>query len=231
MENEINYPHIPDYLLEVTKQEDPLLKEMEEYARVRHIPVIQRESARLLEVFCTLLKPKGVLEIGTAIGYSSIQLARAMDACGIVDTIELDEDRADEADRYIRRAGLEKTIRVLHADAAEVLQCLEHPYDLIFLDAAKGQYIEFLPHCLRLLNPGGLLISDNILYRGMVAREGFVEHKHRTITVRLRAYIEALMSNESLLTSIIPIGDGMAVSMKKTNAVDDNRKQENGGSL
>ncbi len=215
MENEINYPHILSYLNEVIKQEDPLLKEMEEYARNNHIPVIQRESSRFLEVLCTLSKPGKILEIGTAIGYSSIQLARTMGGKGIVDTIELDEDRADEADRYIRRAGLDKIIRVLRGDATEVLQCLEHPYDFIFLDAAKGQYFEFLPHCLRLLNKGGLLVSDNILYRGMVTKEGFIEHKHRTITVKLKAYIDALMSNEGLLTSVIPIGDGMAVSIKK----------------
>ncbi len=189
--------------------------EMEEYARGRHIPVIQRESARLLEVLCTLSKPKKILEIGTAIGYSSIQLARVIDGPGFLDTIELDEDRADEADGYIRRAGLDRIIRVLRGDAAQVMQCLEHPYDFIFLDAAKGQYPEFLPHCLRLLNSGGLLVSDNILYRGMVAKEGFIEHKHRTITVRLKAYIDALMTDEGLLTSIIPIGDGMAVSIKR----------------
>ena len=215
MENEIHYPHILDYLYAVTEQRDPLLMEMEEYARGRHIPVIQRESARLLEVLCTLSKPKKILEIGTAIGYSSIQLARVIDGPGFLDTIELDEDRAEEADGYIRRAGRDRIIRVLRGDAAQVMQCLEHTYDFIFLDAAKGQYPEFLPHCLRLLNSGGLLVSDNILYRGMVAKEGFIEHKHRTITVRLKAYIDALMTDEGLLTSIIPIGDGMAVSIKR----------------
>lgn len=215
MENEINYPHILDYLGKMINQEDPLLKEMEEYARNHHIPVIQRESGRLLEVLCALSKPEKVLEVGTAIGYSAIQFARMMAMTGIVDTIELDENRADEADKYIRRAGLEKIIRVLRGDAAEILQCLEHPYDFIFLDAAKGQYIEFLPYCLRLLNPGGILVSDNILYRGMVTKDGFIEHKHRTITVRLKAYIDALLSDDKLLTSIIPIGDGMAVSIKK----------------
>jgi predicted O-methyltransferase YrrM len=188
---------------------------MEDYAREKHIPVIQRESSRFLELLCTMAKPHRILEVGTAIGYSSILLAKTTCQSGIVDTIELDEDRAAEANRYIRRAGLEKTIRILHGDAFEVLQCLENPYDFIFLDAAKGQYMEFLPFCLRLLNPGGLLISDNILYRGMVAKEGFIEHKHRTITVRLKAYINELMSDENLLTSIIPIGDGMAVSIKK----------------
>lgn len=215
MDNEINYPPILDYLGKMIKQEDPLLLEMEEYARNHHIPIICRESSRLLLVLCTLSKPKKILEVGTAIGYSSIQLARMMGEAGILDTIEMDDDRADEADGYIKRAGLEKIIRVLRGDAAEILQCLEHPYDFIFLDAAKGQYNEFLPHCLRLLNPGGLLVSDNILYRGMVAKEGFIEHKHRTITVRLKAYIDALLADEQLYTSIIPIGDGMAVSIKR----------------
>lgn len=215
LENEINYPHILSFLNAVTQQAHPLLNEMEEYARKAYIPIIQRESARLLQVLCMLTKPRRILEIGTAIGYSSILLAETLVQPGIVDTIELDEERADEAERYIHRAGLDRTIRVLRGDAYEVLQCLQSPYDFIFLDAAKGQYMEFLPQCLRLLNPGGLLISDNILYRGIVAKEGPVEHKHRTIAVRLKAYIQALMSDESLLTSIIPIGDGMAVSIKK----------------
>lgn len=224
MENEINYPHILSFLNNITRQDHPLLNEMEEYARKAYIPIIQRESARLLQVLCALSRPKRILEIGTAIGYSSILLAETLEQPGIIDTIELDEERADEAEGYIRRAGLEKVIRVLRADAYEVLQCLQNPYDFIFLDAAKGQYMEFLPQCLRLLNPGGLLISDNILYRGMVAKEGPVEHKHRTITVRLRAYIQALMSNDKLITSIIPIGDGMAVSIKKDSG--GNRTEE-----
>lgn len=214
MENEITYPHILRYLSDITVRRDPLLNEMENYARKENIPVIQRESSRLLEVFCVLAKPRRILELGTAIGYSAIILAKAMGPSGIVDTVEMDDIRVMEAKKYIERAGLEKTIRILQGDAYEVLQCLGTPYDLIFLDAAKGQYMEFLPYCLRLLNPGGLLISDNILYRGMVAREGFIEHKHRTITVRLKAYIRELMDNKSLLTSIIPIGDGMAVSIK-----------------
>ncbi|NLN66003.1 MAG: O-methyltransferase [Clostridiaceae bacterium] len=215
LENEINYPHIRDYLFDVTKHREPLLVEMEEYAINNHIPVIQRESSRLLRVLCTLARPRRILEVGTAIGYSAIILASEMGTQGVVDTIEIDEDRVQEANRYIERSGIKTTIRVIHGDAAEVLQCLTTPYDMIFLDAAKGQYMEFLPHCLRLLNPGGVLVSDNILYRGMVAKEGFIEHKHRTIATRLKAYIDALMSDDNLLTSIIPIGDGMAVSIKK----------------
>lgn len=215
LENEITYPFINEFLSEIIRQNDPLLCEMEDYARMKHIPIIQRESARFLELLCLLAKPHRILKIGTAIGYSSIVLAKTLNRDGIVDTVEMNEEMVTEANRYIRRSGLDKAIRVINGDAAEVLQCLNTPYDFIFVDAAKGQYMEFLPQCLRLLNPGGLLVTDNILYRGMVAKEGHVEHKHRTITVRLRKYIDEILGMENLTTSIVPIGDGLAVSLKR----------------
>lgn len=214
MENEITYPYINSFLSEIMKSSDPLLAEMENYAKKRFIPIIQPESARLLETLSVIIKPKRILEVGTAIGYSSIMLARTLSPAGAVDTIEIDEDIAKIAREYIKRAGLEKVIRLIVGDAAEVLQCLGGMYDLIFLDAAKGRYPEFFSYCLGLLNHGGLLITDNILYRGMVAKQGFIEHKHRTITVRLKEYINDLVSNKEMLTSIIPIGDGVAVSYK-----------------
>jgi len=214
LENEITYPHINSFLADVLKQSDPLLEEMEKYARKAYIPIIQPESAQFLKMLCTVSKPKRVLEIGTAIGYSSIILARTMDENGVIDTVEIDEDMIEKAAGYIKRAGLENKIRVLHGDAAEVLECLGTPYDFIFLDAAKGRYIEMLPHCLRLLKPEGIFVTDNVLYRGMVAKDGFIEHKHRTIIVRLKEYINLLCRNNELTTSIIPIGDGITVSVR-----------------
>lgn len=214
MENEITYPNIHSFLSKTMKSSDSLLSEMEEYAEKRYIPIIQPESARLLETLSMIIKPQRILEVGTAIGYSSIILARTLRPNGIVDTIEMEEDIAIIAGQYIKKAGLEKVIHVLIGDAAEVLQCLGSMYDLVFLDAAKGKYPEFLPHCLRLLKPGGLLITDNILYKGLVAKMGFIEHKHRTIAVRLKEYINELMSRKDLTTSIIPIGDGIALSYK-----------------
>lgn len=214
MENEITYPYIHSFLSEIMKSSDPLLTEMERYAKERFIPIIQPESARLLETLSVMKRPERILEVGTAIGYSSIILARTLSPAGVVDTIEIDEDIAKVAGEYIKRAGFEKVIRLIIGDASEVLQCLGGMYDLIFLDAAKGKYPEFFSHCFGLLNPGGLLITDNILYKGLVAKQGFIEHKHRTITVRLKEFINELLTNKELLTSIIPIGDGIAVSYK-----------------
>ena len=146
MKEEIIYPHINKYLSNILQHSDPLLNEMEEYAAKNHVPIIQPESASLLNVLCNISKPKRILEIGTAIGYSSIILSKSMHNNGIVDTIEVDENMAQKAMTYIERAGFERKIRILQGDAAEVLLCLSTPYDFIFLDAAKGQYIEFLPH-------------------------------------------------------------------------------------
>lgn len=215
MENEITYPDIRSFLSEISRNSDPLLCEMEIYAEKQHIPIIKPESARFMETLCSIIKPRRILEVGTAIGYSSIILARMLNSPGFVDTIEIDGNIAEKAREYIKKAGLEKAIRLLIGDASEVLQCLNTPYDLIFLDCAKGKYPELLPYCLRLLNPGGLLIADNILYKGMAAKTGFVEHKHRTITFRLKDFINELLDNNNLVTSIIPLGDGISVSYKK----------------
>lgn len=214
LDNEITYPHINSFLADIFEQPDPLLNEMEVYARKAYIPIIQPESAQLLKILCHISKPERILEIGTAIGYSSIILAKSMAECGVIDTIEINEDMIEKASGYIKRAGFDKKIRILHGDAAEVLQCLSTPYDFIFLDAAKGQYIDFLPYCLKLLKPGGIFITDNVLYRGMVAKDGFIEHKHRTIIVKLKEYLKLLCRNDELITSIVPAGDGIAISVK-----------------
>lgn len=214
LDNEITYPHINSYFAGIFEQPDPLLKEMEEYAHKYHIPILQPESAQILKVLCHISKPGRILEIGTAIGYSSIILAQSVAGCGVIDTIEIDEEMIEKAAGYIKRAGFDEKIRILHGDAAEVLQCLSTPYDFIFLDAAKGQYLEFLPFCLKLLNPGGIFVTDNVLYRGMVAKDGFIEHKHRTIIVKLKEYLKLLCRNKELITSIVPAGDGIAICVK-----------------
>ncbi|NLG89752.1 MAG: O-methyltransferase [Clostridiaceae bacterium] len=188
---------------------------MKEYAESRHIPIVVPETARFIEMICAIAKPRRVLEIGTAIGFSSIIIAKALDSECIIDTVEVDADMASTAAFYIRKAGLDKVIRIINGEALDVLQCLDKPYDLIFLDAAKGQYPQFLPHCLRLINVNGILLSDNVLYGGLVAKHGTVEHKHRTIANRLREYLEELFSADNLITTVVPIGDGIAVSYRK----------------
>jgi len=121
----------------------------------------------------------------------------------------------EKARANVKKAGLQDVINIIEGDALEVLKCLEHKYDMIFLDAAKGQYPEFLPECLRLLRSGGLLISDNILYKGMVAKDELVVRRKKTIVKRLRNYLETICNTDELETSILPVGDGLAISFKK----------------
>ena len=215
MEDRIIYPEIIEYLRSTICRETGFLKELEEYASLHHIPIIQPESATLLKILVKLHKPQRVLEAGTAIGYSACILYDAMDKAGIIDTIEIDEEMADLAMKNINSMGFDKCIRVLVGDALEVMECLNSPYDMIFLDAAKGQYNEYLTQALRLLKSGGLLISDNVLYKGLVAQIERVPHKHRTIAVNLREYLQQICSDDRLETTLIPIGDGMAISLKK----------------
>jgi len=215
LDNRVDYSYINAFISGLIKLNDPLLTEMKEYAESRHIPIVVPETARFIEMICAIAKPRRVLEIGTAIGFSSIIIAKALDSECIIDTVEVDADMASTATFYIRKAGLDKVIRIINGEALDVLQCLDKPYDLIFLDAAKGQYPQFLPHCLRLINVNGILLSDNVLYGGLVAKHGTVEHKHRTIANRLREYLEELFSADSLITTVVPIGDGIAVSYRK----------------
>lgn len=203
-----------DYIRNTLRQSGGLMKELEQYAGERRVPVITPEVARLLTVLGRLVKPFRILEIGTAIGYSSILLAGILAQGGRIDTIERQEEMLLKARENIKKAGLENTISIIAGDAQEVLGCLDKQYDMIFMDAAKGQYPEFLPDCLRMLKKGGLLVSDNVLYRGMVAGGGLVARRKRTIVNRMRAYLDSLCQNPELETSILPVGDGVALSYK-----------------
>jgi predicted O-methyltransferase YrrM len=211
----ICYDYINDYIRNTLKKSEGLLKELEDFAKENHVPIVHPEVAKLLQVVGMTKKPKRILELGTAIGYSSILLSGILQPDGKIDTIERYELMVERAKGNIKKAGLEDVINIIVGDAMEVLKCLNKQYDLIFLDAAKGQYPEFLPECLRLLSPGGLLISDNILYKGMIASDDLVVRRKKTIVKRLRSYLDMLCSSDDLETSIIPIGDGVAISYKK----------------
>lgn len=211
----ICYDYINEYIRKTIKMSEGILKELREFAEEHHVPIIQPEVARLLEVLGGILKPKRILEVGTAMGYSAILMSSFLEPGGKIDTIDRYELMIDRAKENIRRAGLEDVVNIIAGDAMEVLRCLDKRYDMIFLDAAKGQYIEFLPECLRMLNKGGLLVSDNVLYKGMVANDDLVIRRKKTIVRRMRDYLDSICGNEELETSIIPIGDGVAVSYKK----------------
>ncbi len=206
---------VEEYIGALLPDEEGHFKEMVEYAEVHHVPIVQREVAALLLVLTKALQAKKILEVGTAIAYSTLLFCKGMGFRGHITTIERNEEMIQQAKANIKKAGREKQVRLLQGDAEEILKFLEGEYDLIFLDGAKGQYNEFLNDCLDRLRPGGMLISDNILYKGMIATDDLVVRRKKTIVNRMRQYLETICNHPQLDTSIIPIGDGLAISYKK----------------
>lgn len=209
----INYDYILRYIRETLPKSEGLLLEMEEYAARQAVPISQPESIRLLEVIIKIANAKKILEVGSAIGYSAIRMSLANDAK--VTTIELSEEMAGIARENIEKANLSDKITLLCGDAREVLPTLCGEYDLIFVDAAKGQYAEFFKESERLLRPRGILVSDNVLYKGMTATDELLIHRKITLVRRLRAYLEMLKENKAFATALIPIGDGVALSFRE----------------
>ena len=180
-----------------------------------YAPIVQKSTEQLIITLLNIVKPRRVLEIGTAVGYSAILMADNLPKDSTIITVERYKKHADIAVDNVFAAGYEKKIRVIEGEAAEVLHWLDGEFDFIFLDAAKGQYIEFFPDIMRILKSGGVLVSDNILYKGMVEDEEKVIHRKVTIVKRLRMYLDEITKNPLLSTSVIPIGDGVALSVKK----------------
>lgn len=194
----------------------PFLDEIERSAREAQVPVIRRSMQGLLKFLLELAKPRSILEVGTAVGFSALLMSEyAPEDCRIT-TIEKYEKRIPVARENFRRAGQEKRITLLKGDATEILRALEGSFDFIFMDAAKGQYIHFLPDILRLLAPGGLLVSDNVLQDGDIMESRFaVTRRNRTIHARMREYLYELKHQPQLETVILPVGDGVTLSVKK----------------
>lgn len=191
------------------------LNEIEDECRRTNVPVIRTQMQGLLKFLLTVGRPQNILEVGTAIGFSALLMSEyAPEGCRIT-TIEKYEKRIPLAKENFRRAGREGMITLLEGDAAELLKELTETYDFIFMDAAKGQYIHFLPDILRLLGNGGLLVSDNVLQDGDIIESRFaVTRRNRTIHARMRDYLYELKHNEQLETVILPVGDGVTVSVK-----------------
>ena len=159
-------------------------------------------------------KPKRILEIGTAVGYSAICFSKFLAEGGKIDTIERDEERIKEARQNICDMGLENVINIFEGDAVEILPTLDGKYDMIFIDAAKGKYPFFLEQSLRMLNENGIIFADNILYKGYVMSD-YNKHKQRTAVRNLREYIKEVTENPLLETEILEVGDGLAISRLK----------------
>ncbi len=193
----------------------PFLDEIEAYAHENRVPVVRKSMQSLLKFLMKLIKPKEVLEVGTAIGFSALLMSQyGPEECHIT-TIEKYEKRIEIARENIRCAGKENRITLLEGDAAEILKGLSGSYDMIFMDAAKGQYRAFLPDVLRLLGQGGILVSDNVLQDGDIIQSRFaVERRDRTIHARMREYLYELKHSPELETVILPVGDGVTLTTR-----------------
>ncbi len=204
------------YIHSLESPEKPLIEEIEQEALDTFVPIIRKETQSFLKVLLMMKKPLRVLEVGTAIGFSAILMSEYIPEQGHITTIEKYEKRIPIAKENFRRAGKEDQITLIEGDALEVMKSLNGSYDFIFMDAAKGQYIHYMPEAIRLLEPGGVLVSDNVLQDGDIIESRYaVERRNRTIHSRMREYLYELKHKEELQTSILPLGDGVALSVKK----------------
>ena len=192
-----------------------MLDQIEREATADYVPIIRKEMQSFLKFLLAMKKPARILEVGTAVGFSAILMAEYDPVPCQITTIENYEKRIPIARENFKRAGKEAQITLLEGDAAEVLKTLEGPYDFIFMDAAKGQYIYFLPEILRLLAKDGVLVSDNVLQDGDVIESRFaVTRRNRTIHKRMREYLYTLTHSEKLVTAVLPVGDGITLSTR-----------------
>ncbi|NLK44078.1 MAG: O-methyltransferase [Tissierellia bacterium] len=213
--NQINEEYIEDYIRSLLPRPNGVLEELEEYALDNHIPIVQPEVAQVLKVLLKIKKPKNILEIGTAIGYSAIIMAENSSENCKITTIERRRDMVEKALENISRTPYRDRITILEGEAEEVLLSLNDKYDFIFLDAAKGQYMDFFNKCINLLNKDGIIISDNVLYKGMVATDKLVVRRKKTIVKRLRKYLSHINEIQGYTSCVIPIGDGIAITYKE----------------
>lgn len=206
------------YLHSLESENSEILEKIEREALADEVPIIRKEMQSFLKVLLRITKPEQLLEVGAAVGFSAILMSEYVSETCEITTIENYEKRIPIARENFRRAGKEKQITLLEGDAMDILKELEGPYDFIFMDAAKGQYPAYLPEILRILRPGGILVTDNVLQEGEIIESRFaVERRDRTIHSRMREYLYTLKHHPQLETSIIPLGDGVAVSVLAEN--------------
>ncbi|SFC71613.1 O-methyltransferase [Clostridium uliginosum] len=213
--SKVTYDYMEEYIRNLIPDRKGTLKEIEDFAKNNGVPIVQKETGVFLEFMVNMKKPKRILELGTAIGFSSILMYEASEAEPEITTIERDENMIKLAKMNLEKFNLDEKIKIYQGDCLEVLEKLQEPFDLIFMDAGKGHYNHFLPHCLRLLKDDGIIIADNVLFRGMVACDELVKRRKITIVKRMRTYLDLVTHDEDLITTVIPMGDGIAVTKRR----------------
>ncbi len=192
------------------------LAKIKQKALEEKIPIIMDDTLGVITKILIDKKPRRILEIGAAVGYSAMCFSEYLSEDGRIDTIERDKIRAAECRKNLKKVGVEEKIQLYEGDAVEILPTLNEKYDVVFIDAAKGKYPFFLEQALRMLNDNGIILADNILYKGYVM-SNYNKHKQRTAVTHLRQYIKETTENEELETQILEVGDGLAISRKIAN--------------
>lgn len=218
------YPfEMEQYLETLLGERDPLLREMEDQALQETIPVVTPTVGNFLNLLVSMGNSQAILEIGTAIGYSTIWLARAAEKTGgHVTTIDMNKDRRARALIYFERAGIQNIVTALEGDARKILPTIDSTFDFIFIDAAKGEYLEYLNLIYPLIAPGGVLVVDNVLFRGWVVPGSDFAPKYDRMVNGLRRFLEDLCQNPDFTTTVLPFGDGVSVS-RRSNEMCDSR--------
>lgn len=211
----VSFEYIDKYIESLIEDHSGILRQMENYAKDNSVPIIRKEIAHFLELIINIKKPNTILELGTAIGYSSILMTLSSNRKSFVTTIERNSDMVKIARRNIEKCGLQDNINVIEGDCREQISKLNYKYDLIFIDAGKGHYNHFIPECLRLLGKEGIIVADNVLFRGMVASDNLVVRRKITIVKRMRKYLEIISDDKKFITSVIPMGDGISVTVRR----------------
>lgn len=190
-----------------------VLNQIKKEALEKHIPIIMDDTLEVIVKILKEEKPKKILEIGTAVGYSAVCFSEYLSKDGIIDTIEREEEMIKQAEKNIKKAKLEDKIKIYKGEAVNILPTLKGEYDIIFIDAAKSKYPFFLKESLRLIKNGGIILADNVLYKGYVM-SNYNKHKQRTAVRNLREYIKRISEDPNLETKILEVGDGLAISKK-----------------
>ncbi|MBT9831811.1 O-methyltransferase [Clostridium baratii] len=211
----ITYDYMEEYLRGLIGENKGILKEIEDFAKENGVPIVQKEAGKFLEFMVSMKRPLKILELGTAIGYSSILMYNAAKTNPDIVTIERSQEMIKLAKENLKKFNLEDKITIKEGDCLEILENLDEEFDLIFMDAGKGHYNHFLPHCLRLLKQDGIIIADNVLFRGMVPSDDLIKRRKITIVKRMRTYLDMVSNDENLITSVIPMGDGIAITKRR----------------
>ncbi|AAK79652.1 putative O-methyltransferase YrrM [Clostridium acetobutylicum] len=209
----IMYDYISDYIRNLIPEHEGVLKELEEYAAENNVPIVHKETAKFLEFMMQVKKPLKILELGTAIGYSASLMA--LNSNAHITTVDRSDKMIEIALENIKKFGLDDRIEVLNGECIDVIKSLNDKYDVIFIDAGKGHYEDFFNESLRILKDDGIIIADNVLFRGMVASNDLLERRKITIVKRMRRYLDVVSNRPDFTTSVIPMGDGIAVTTRR----------------